>query len=97
MQPLLLQGVPFADSLKPFPFLFPLETQSMIEVGGRVGKLEESFIHVSSYYERSLKTRTKTLTSLVEPILMIFTGIVVGIIALSVFLPIYQTAYTNIL
>ena len=97
MQPLLLQGVPFADTLKPFPFLFPLEIQSMIEVGGRVGKLEESFIHVSSYYERSLRTRTKTLTSLVEPILMIFTGIVVGIIALSVFLPIYQTAYTNIL
>jgi len=97
MRPWLLQGINFSDSLKRFPFLFPAESQSMIEIGGRTGRLEESFVHVTSYYERSLRNRAKTMTSLIEPILMLVVGLVVGFIALSIFMPIYQTAYTKML
>jgi len=91
--PLLMRGVSLSDALRPFPKLFPLQAQRMIEVGEKSGKLEEGFRHVSSYYERSLKYRTKTLTSMLEPALMIVVGVVVGGIAVSIFLPIYQTAY----
>jgi len=97
MYPLLLQGIPFSDALKPFPYLFPAEAQSIIEVGGRTGKLEESFVYVTNYYERSLKIRARTITALIEPILMLVVGFAVGFIALSIFLPIYQTAYTNMI
>jgi len=94
MRPLLAQGRTISEALKPFPFLFPLQTQHMIEVGVRTGQLERSFKHVTSYYERSLRNRTKTMASLIEPVLMAVTGVIVGGIALSIFLPIYSTMYT---
>jgi len=93
MHPLLLHGTPLSETLRPYPFLFPSQAQHMIEVGEQSGKLGESLQHVTDFYERSVYHRTQTLTSLIEPILMVIVGIAVGGLALAVFLPIYNTLY----
>ena len=91
IKPILVHGTKLSDALKPFPFLFPLQIQRIVEVGEQSGKLEESFKRLNMYYDRNVRHKTKTLTSLIEPVILIVVGISVGIIALSIFLPIYES------
>ncbi len=88
-KPLLLQGVPLSDSLSPFPFLFSKQTRKIIMVGERSGKMDDSFYRVSQYYLRAVDHKTRMLTVLIEPILMLVLGGFVAMLALSLFLPIY--------
>ncbi|MDP3963061.1 MAG: type II secretion system F family protein [bacterium] len=88
--PILIHGAPLTEALHLHPFLFPLQTRRIVEVGERTGKLEDVFSRISAYYERALKHKTQMLASLIEPLLILMIGFVVGGLALSVFLPIYQ-------
>lgn len=90
--PLLLHGIPLSETLIPHPKLFPRSMQKIVSVGERTGKLEDMFRRITAYYERSVDHRTRLLTVLLEPILMLLIGGVVGSIALSIFLPIYGAA-----
>lgn len=89
MNPILIHGTNLSEVMKPFPFLFPLQLQRMIEVGEKTGKLEESFKRLCGYYDKSVKHRTETLTATIEPLILIIAGIGVGMLALSIFMPIY--------
>lgn len=88
----VLHGGKFAEALRPYPFLFPAQTRHIVDVGERTGKFDEIFGKLTYHYERSLHHKTQMLTALIEPILMVVVGVVVGGIALAIFLPIYQTA-----
>jgi type IV pilus assembly protein PilC len=88
--PILLRGVPFSDTLIRFPFLFSTQTRKIIEVGERTGKLDNSFIRITNYYENSLEHKTKMMATLIEPVLMLILGVVVGGLAISIFYPIYN-------
>jgi len=90
--PILLHGVALSEALEPFPFLFPSQTRKVIGVGERTGRLEEMFRRITLHYEQSVDHKTKMLMTLIEPILMVTIGIVVGGIAVSIFLPIYNVA-----
>lgn len=92
MNPILIHGTNLSEAFKPFPFLFPIQLQRMIEVGEKTGKLEESFRRLSAYYDKSVRHRTEILTATIEPIILVIAGIGVGIIALSIFLPLYQSS-----
>ncbi len=90
MNPILVHGTNLSEALKPFPFLFPLQLQKMVEVGEKTGKLEESFVRLSTFYDKSVRHKTEILTATIEPLILVIAGIGVGFIALSIFLPIYQ-------
>jgi len=92
VHPLLLYGSPLTGALKPYPNLFPTQPQLMVEVGEKTGRLQKSFDRVANHYERSVNYRTSMMTTLLEPIIMVIVGVAVGILALSIFLPIYQVA-----
>ena len=94
VEPALLHGVSFSDTIAPFPHLFSKQTRKIIMVGERAGKMEESFSRISDYYLRSVDYKTRMLTVLIEPFLMLALGIVVGLLALSIFLPIYNLVNT---
>ena len=94
VKPLLLQGIPLSEALSPFNFLFSKQTRKIIMVGERSGKMDDSFCRVSSYYIRTVDHRTKMLTVLIEPILMLILGGLVAILALSLFLPLYSMIHT---
>lgn len=89
IQPILMHGVPFSGAISPFPFLFSKQTQKIIWVGEKTGKMNEALYRIVNYYEHSVDYRTKMLTVMIEPILMVIIGIVVGGLALSIFMPIY--------
>lgn len=88
--PVLIYGSQLSEALRPFPKLFPSQARKMIEVGEKTGRLEDIFLRISGYYDRSVRHKTQILTSLIEPILIVLIGAVVGGIAISVFVPIYQ-------
>jgi type IV pilus assembly protein PilC len=90
--PLLVHGAALTEVMKPYPELFPMQIQRMVEVGEKAGKLQETFEKIVSHYERSVNHRTGMMTTLLEPILMVIVGVAVGALALSIFLPIYQVA-----
>jgi type IV pilus assembly protein PilC len=59
-------------------------------VGERSGSLSDTFIYLSELFEGEVEEATKNLSSLIEPIMMIVMGIMVGLIAVSIITPIYE-------
>lgn len=68
---------------------FPDTFVQLSAVGERSGSLSETFHFLSEWYEEDLEERTKQLSTLIEPVLMIVMGLVIGFVALSIILPIY--------
>ena len=62
----------------------------MIAVGEQTGALDQMFFHLSTYYEVQVEEALRTLTAVLEPVLLLSMGLLVGFIALSVLLPIFQ-------
>ncbi len=69
--------------------LFPDVLSQIVSVGERSGSLSNSLIYLSEMYEAQVDDFTKNLSTLIEPALMIFMGLLVGFIAISIITPIY--------
>ena len=83
------QGAKISTHLVKQRKLFPDIVTQIISVGEYSGNLSSSFIYLSEMYEEEIDDLTKNLSSLVEPVLMIFMGILVGFVAISIITPIY--------
>jgi len=62
----------------------------MIAVGEKSGNLDESFLYLGDFYEEEIDSITKNLTTLLEPLLLLIIGLVVGFVALAIITPIYE-------
>ncbi len=69
---------------------FPPLVYKMIEVGEKTGKLDDSLLYLGDYYEEEIDNFSKNLTTVLEPIMLIVIGLVVGFVALAIITPIYQ-------
>jgi type IV pilus assembly protein PilC len=83
------QGKKIAHPLHRNPLL-PKAVTQMISAGEESGKLGEVLDQVSEFYHRQLKETIKTVTSMIEPIMIIIMGSVVGFIAMAIILPIFK-------
>jgi type IV pilus assembly protein PilC len=70
--------------------LFPAMVTHMIDVGEETGRLSEMLTKVSDFYDQEVDATIKGLTSLIEPMLIVFMGVIVGFIAISVMSPIFK-------
>ena len=70
--------------------MFPPLMVQLVKVGESTGKIDESLLKVSEYFERDLDLKVKTLTTSIEPILIIVLGISVAFLIISVITPIYS-------
>jgi type IV pilus assembly protein PilC len=70
--------------------IFPPLMVQLVKVGESTGKVDESLLKVSEYFERDLEIRVKTLTTAIEPILIIVLGVSVAFLIISVITPIYS-------
>jgi len=82
------QGVRLADALRPHRE-FPPVVIDMIAVGEESGKLGRTLVRVADRYERDLDNALRVLVSLVEPLLLIFMGLIVLFIVLAMLLPVF--------
>lgn len=70
--------------------LFPNMVTCMIDIGEESGRLSEMLMKVGDFYDQEVETTVKGLTSMIEPMLIIFLGVVVGFIAISIMTPIFK-------
>ncbi len=70
--------------------LLPRAVTQMISAGEESGKLGEVLDEISTYYAKQLRERIKAVTSMIEPIMIIIMGSVVGFIAMAIILPIFR-------
>lgn len=83
------QGKKIASSLSQHT-LMPASVVQMIRSGEDSGNMGDVLRDISSYYARELKTVIKTVTSMIEPIMIVMMGFLVGFIAMSIILPIFK-------
>jgi|SRR5581483_3803585 len=83
------KGLSMGDSLSSYP-LFPPILIQMAKIGEQTGKLDESLLRVSDYFEREVDQMIKTLTTLMEPFIIVVLGIGVAFLIISVITPIYS-------
>jgi type IV pilus assembly protein PilC len=83
------QGKKIASSLNQYN-LMPNNVVQMLRSGENSGTLGDVLRDVSNFYARELKTVIKTVTSMIEPIMIVAMGLVVGFIAMSIILPIFR-------
>jgi type IV pilus assembly protein PilC len=75
--------------------LFPPMVGHMLTVGEESGQLEQMLTKVADFYEAEVDAKVKALTSLLEPMMIVFVGGMVGVIVISMYLPIF-TLYDKI-
>jgi type IV pilus assembly protein PilC len=83
------KGEPIADSMKSSKFI-PRMVAKMIEVGEATGRLDQMLHRIGMFYTDQVNTAVAGLTALVEPLMIVFLGVMVGGIMLCMFLPIFQ-------
>ncbi len=85
----VVEGAPLSISVKKSGH-FPVMVTNMIAVGEESGTLEKSLFKIADAYDTEIDRATKAITSLLEPGLILFMGIVVGFIVIAMLLPIFQ-------
>jgi type IV pilus assembly protein PilC len=85
------QGKSIAGPLADEP-VFPAMVVQMIAVGEDSGSLEIMLSKVSDFYDSEVQATTEALTSLIEPLLIAFLGVVVGGMIVALYLPIFSIA-----
>ncbi len=75
-----------------FSGVFPPMVVQMAKVGEETGALEQMLEKVADFYDVEVESTVASLTSLLEPILIIFMGVIVGAMVISLYLPIFQLA-----
>ncbi len=84
------KGAPFSKAFEDNPYLYPVMMTEMVQVGEETGKLSDMLFQVASFYEGEIENKTKNLSVIIEPVLMIFIGAAVGFFAISMISPLYS-------
>src|SRR4051794_11838357 len=83
------EGVPISQPLVENP-VFPPMVSQMIKVGEETGELDKMLGKIADFYEEEVDASTQTLTSIIEPLMMIGVGLMVGVIIIAMSLPMFK-------
>lgn len=83
------RGEALCDNLMSAPNLYPSMAVHVISVGEKSGNLSSALLYLSDFFEEEVDEFTKNLGNVIEPLLMIVMGLLVGFIAISIITPIY--------
>lgn len=82
------QGYAFSDSVS--SDLFPMEAQQMLQIGEQSGKLALMLEHIVDNYQEKLNHQIDLLSQMLEPLMMVIIGSLIGIIMMGMYLPIFN-------
>ena len=85
------EGEKISSVMMKYPDYFPTFVVQMIRVGEETGKLDKTLMEIVTFYQKEIKRTIDLFSSLLEPIMIIFLGVIVGMIAISVLSPLYET------
>ncbi len=88
-------GKPLSEALKQEPVFLPLVSQ-MLKVGEQSGSIDQMMDKAATYYENELDNKIKTISTTIEPVLMVLLAVVVGGIVLAILVPVYNLASENL-
>ena len=83
------EGQPLSSALEPNKY-YPRMLVHMLSAGEKTGQVEGMMDKVSEFYENEVETMLNGLTSMIEPLLMVFIGGIIGTIVVAMFLPIFK-------
>lgn len=84
------KGEQLAQYLNDRKELFPALVSGMVKIGENTGNLEENLFYLSQYYTEEVDSTLHDLTSVLEPLMLLLMGLIIGFVALSIITPIYQ-------
>lgn len=87
------EGTRLSSALESTGFMPPLALR-MLGVGETTGSLEEMLVDISEYFEQEVDAKLTILTTSIEPAIMLSMGIIIGIIVLTMYLPIFKLGST---
>ena len=83
------EGKTIADPLKASGVFPPMVVQ-MIAVGEQTGALDAMLAKIADFYDEEVDVAVTNLTALLEPLLMVFLGVVIGGVVIAMYLPIFK-------
>jgi type IV pilus assembly protein PilC len=84
------RGAPFSQAFATNNNLYPIMMSEMIQVGEETGKLSDMLLQIALFYEEEIENKTKNLSTIIEPLLMLVIGAAVGFFAISMISPLYS-------
>jgi type IV pilus assembly protein PilC len=89
------QGGSIVAPMRAEPQAFPIMVTQMVAVGEETGALEQMLSKVADFYEDEVAAALKALTSILEPVMIVVVGGIVGFIVIAMYMPMFQV-YENI-
>src|SRR3989344_418329 len=84
-------GLSISESIEKGKFKeFPPLVSKMIAVGEKSGSLDDSLLYLADFYEEEIDNFSKNITTILEPLMIIVIGLIVGFVALAIVTPIYE-------
>lgn len=90
MKERVVQGVALSEAMRQYPKIYPENLINIVAVGEKSGNLEKSFFYLAEFYSKEVNNKVKRLPTVIEPLLLILIGLIVGFVALSIIAPIYE-------
>ncbi len=83
-------GTSLSAAMKDYPRLYPRQVVSILATGEKSGTLSNSFQYLAEFYAKEVRQKTKDIPTVIEPVLLLFIAVMIGAIAFSVIVPIYE-------
>jgi type IV pilus assembly protein PilC len=85
----IAKGLTIGEAFRREP-AFPMVVTNLIAVSEKAGHIEDILKTLSGFYESEVDNAVKTMVAFIEPVLLLFIGVLIGTIALAIIIPIYQ-------
>ena len=70
--------------------IFPLTFAQLVKVGEKTGNIEEIYSSIATYYEDEFDNAVSALSKTIEPIMIVFMGVIIGVLLLALYSPIFN-------